>query len=216
MGSLGPLPDAPFTVKIRLLGAVGGGKWANVLHAQYAGGTIDTAALNTLATAVRTAWVTNFASLVPSVVTLQTVECTDISTRTGAQGTDTTGGTGTRVGTVLPASVACCVSWKVGVRYRGGHPRSYFPGPVTADVTGSTTWAAAYVTAMSTAAAAFRTAINASTAGGATWAMSAVSYFHKVGGVEAYKTPPDRWLVTGSQVHTRVDTMRRRLGRELS
>lgn len=216
MAALGPLPDVAATVKIRLLGTVGGGKWANVLHARYAGGTIDNAACAALALVVRNAWAANIAPLVPNTVLLNTVEVTDISTRTGAQGSDTTGSIGTRAGTPLPANVACCVSWKIGTRYRGGHPRTYFPGPTTADCVTQTTWLAAYVTAMNNAAAAIRTAINGAASGGATWAMCAVSYYHKVAGAEAYKVPPDSWLVTGTAVHTRIDTMRRRLGHEVS
>lgn len=214
MAKLGPLPDAPFCVKIRLLGTQNGVVWANILHARYAGGTIDTAACQALATTVRTAWNTNLAPLVHAFTVLKTVEVTDISTRTGAQGVDTVGSTGTQAGTPSSNQVALVGSLKIAQRYRGGHPRIYIPGMVTANITGGTTFTSTYITSMQTALRAIRTAINGSSAGGATWNMVAVSYFHKVGGAEAYKIPPDIYVITDCVVHTRVDTVRRRLGKE--
>lgn len=216
MSKLGPLLDVPGAVKIRLLGTQQGGKWANVLHAKFTGGTIDTAALGTLATAIRTSWGVTFAPQVSSTVALTTVECTDLSSRTGAQNLDTVGATGTGSSTAMPGQVSCCVSWKIPNRYRGGHPRMYLPPAAFTSSSNGQVWTTAYVTAVLAAARAFRNAINASPAGGATWQLCAVSYFHKVGGVEAYKTPPEIYIVSDAAVHTRVDTMRRRLGKETS
>jgi hypothetical protein len=216
MAHLGPVPDAPSTVKIRLIGTNSSGKWVNVLHAKYAGGTIDIAALATLAQNVRAAWVTNFAPRLTTSCQLLQVECTDIASRTGAQNVDTVGGAGTIPGVFAPLQVALVVSWKVGTRYRGGHPRMYLAGPDPSQIQTGNTWMPTYVTNVLAAARAFRTAINASAAGGATWQLVAVSYFHLVGGVPAYKVPPDILPIADAAIHTRVDTMRRRLGKEVT
>ena len=76
----------------------------------------------------------------------------------------------------------------------------------------TTTGANSYKNAMT----AFLNTINASSAGGATWKLCAVSYYHTVGGVQAYKSPPEVYVITGVKMHTRVDSMRRRTGKEVT
>lgn len=216
MAKLGPLPDAPGCLKVRLIGQQYGGKWVNVLHLKQTGATIDTAACNTIATAIRGYWATNFASLHYTNSSLQSVEVTDISSRTGAQGTDNTNVPGTNASAGAPASVAACLTLKIANRYRGGHPRMYLAGVDASAYTPPGTFTPAKVTAYQAAGRAFRTALNAMIIGGGVYQWVAVSYYHKVGGVNAYKVPPDVYVITDVVMHTRVDTMRRRLGKELT
>jgi hypothetical protein len=216
MAKLGPLPDVANVVKIRLIGQNMGHPWVNVLHAKYTGGTIDSVAMSSMATSIRTAWGTNLAPQFITNSSLQTVECTDIASRTGAQGTDSVGVTGTDATAGASAAVAACVTLVIARRYRGGHPRVYLSGVNASKFTSGSTWGPGVANAYATAFGAFRTAINALSSGGATWQLCSVSYFHKVGGLEAYKVPPDVDVITGVKMHTRIDSMRRRLGKELS
>lgn len=218
MAKLGPLKDVPRTVKIRLIGQTYGLPWVNIFHAQWAaGGTVpDSAGLLTMCIALRTAWTTNFKPLAITNSGLSMVECTDISSRTGQQANDPTVVAGGDATSGAPASAAVVLSWTIARRYRGGHPRSYIGGlPVTVFINAHTidpTKKASF----GAAGVAWRAAIRSLGTMGNTWEMANVSYYHKVGGLQAYKDPPDVDVITGVKVHDRLDSQRRRLGKETS
>lgn len=216
MAHLGPLPDAPRGVKIRFIGQISGSRWVNVMHMQWTTGAPVQTSMQLLADGAKAAWTTWFAPIVHSSVALQIVEATDISSRTGLQATNNAGATGGLAGTAAPNQVAMVISWKVAQRYRGGHSRSYLPGPTTADIVNGNTWTGTKLTAVNTAALGFRNAMNAIVIPEGPTTFGTYSYFQKVGGAEAYRTPPVFYACTSAQFHTRVDTMRRRLGKELA
>lgn len=216
MTKLGPLPDVPGGVKIRLLGTMSGNaKWANVLHAKVSA-PLTTTLANTAATAIKGYWASDLAPQIHNTVSLTTVEVTDISSRTGAQGTDTTGSAGTAALQVAPNSVAACLTFKIVNRYRGGHPRMYLPGVRQDWVINGSSWGSGVALAYQTAGRAFLAHINGMIAGGLVWQLAAVSYYHKVGGAEAYKPIPELYVITDVVVHSRIDSMRRRTGKETS
>jgi hypothetical protein len=216
MTKLGPLPDVAGVVKIRLLGtSQGGSKWANIMHAKVTG-TIDTTGLNTAATAIGGYWLTRFGLLVGMNTTLTTVELTDLTTRSAAQGSSTVGWQGSGAGQLAPASVAACLTLKVPNRYRGGHPRMYVPSVLLSNIANGTVWASGAAAAYQAAGRGFRTDINAIIVGGTTWQLCAVSYYKSVNGQPLYKTPPEVYIVSDVIVHSRIDSMRRRTGKEVS
>jgi hypothetical protein len=214
MAKLGPLPDVANVCKVRLIGTYNSVRWVNVMHLKFASSTVDATALATIATGVRTAWSTNIAPLCFNATQLQIVEVTDISSRTGAQGVDSSGANGSAIGGGLPNNVAACLTLKVGNRYRGGHPRMYLPGVPAGNTTDGHTWTSTAITAYQNGGRNFRTALNALTAGSTTWSMVAVSYYQTLGGSQAYKVPPGVYVITDVLCHTRMDSMRRRLGKE--
>lgn len=217
MAKLGPLPNVAGVCKVRLIGTVNGKPWVNVLHAQFTGGTAQVSDLATFATGVRTAWTTNIAPLCHNYTQLNQVEVTDLTTRTSNQGNDTTSVSGSGGAAISPNSLAACLTLKVVNRYRGGHPRIYLPGVPQANLAGDgATWSTGKASAYTAGGRAFRLAINALTAGSNTWSMCAVGYYVKVGGVETYRNPPIIYTITDVLCHNRVDTMRRRLGKETS
>jgi len=65
---------------------------------------------------------------------------TDLTSPTAAVGSDATGHDGTLAGNELPASASALVSREVARRYRGGHPRTYLPLGVQADLADAQTW----------------------------------------------------------------------------
>jgi hypothetical protein len=216
MAKLGPLPDVAGVCKIRLIGQTAAGTpWVNVLHAKTTG-SLTTATLNGVAAAIRPFWTGDLAPVMTTNTTLATVEVTDLSSRTGNQGLDQVGGAGASATTPYPANVAVALTLKIANRYRGGHPRMYLPGvPGNASSNGRTL-NSTNQNAYTNAGRAFLTHINSLTIGSTTWALAAVSYYHKVGGIEAYKVPPDVYVITDIICHGRLDSMRRRLGKETS
>lgn len=216
MAKLGPLPDVANVVKVRLIGQSYTRPWVNVFHMRYTGGTIDSVAMSSMATSIRTAWGTNMAARYITNSSLTSVECTDIASRTGAQGVDNTAVVGGDATAGAPLSAAVCISLVIARRYRGGHPRMYLAGVNASAYTNGNTLAGTVVTNYSNSFGAFRTALNALSSGGATWQMCNVSYYKTVGGAQVYKVPPDVDTITGIKVHTRLDTQRRRLGKEVT
>lgn len=214
MAKLGPLPDVASVCKIRLIGQFYGNPWVNVMYAKFTGGPLTQATLDAVSTAIRTAWVANMAPRYITNSGLVSVEVTDLTTRTSLQSTDVVGGLGTDATAGGSAATAICISLVNGKRYRGGHPRQYLSGVNASAYTSGKTLSGTVITNYKNSFTAFINAINALTNGGTTWAVSSVGFYHKVNGVQAYRVPPEVLPITGIKVHNRIDTQRRRLGKE--
>lgn len=214
---LGPLPDMAQIVQYSIKGSHNGVAWANTGYLQYTGTAPTVADLATIATGIGTAWNTNFAPVCHANVTQDAVRLQDMTNRASSIN-EVTGmaHAGTRTGTDDANNICCVVSWQINRRYKGGHPRWYVPAGVVADYTSGRLWTTAFTTAMNNAATAMRTAMNALTSGGATYKMVSMELYRKnpATGLPAYVVPPVPYTVQGNKVHGRVDTQRRRLGRE--
>jgi len=206
------LPDAASIVQLRVVGTNQGTAWNNNFHLQYSGTGPTSADLDTLCTQVLTQWATNFAPLCQAGVALASARAVDLTNRAAAIGNATNTSPGTRAGTAMTNQVACVISWPINNRYRGGHPRTYLPAGVLADVTSGHLWAGAFVTAATNAAGGFRTGVNAITISGHTFTLVALSYYrnHALLGV------PTPYTINAPKVHGRVDTQRTRLGKEVA
>jgi len=90
----------------------------------------------------------------------------------------------------------------------------YLPGVGMADILNGNTWNTGVATAYQTNGRAFMNHVNALITGATTWKLCAVSYYRTVNGVIQYKQPPEVYLISDVVMHTRVDSMRRRLGKE--
>lgn len=214
MAKLGPLPDVANVLKVRLIGQQASSPWVNVIHVSFTGAAMDQSSANSIATAIRGYWNTSFAPLFTTSSSLQTVEVTDLTSRTGVIGTDTTGATGSDATAIGSLAVAACLTLKVAKRYRGGHPRMYLAGVNATVYTNGKTWTSTRQNAYQSAGRAFLTAINAMIIGSRTYAMCAVSYYTSTNKVVSYKQPPQVYPITDVVMHSRVDSMRRRLGKE--
>lgn len=191
---------------------------------QYTGTAPTNAQLNTFCSAVATPYGTNLKPLASTEVTLGTVTAVDLSTTSSAQGSAALNVIGTRVGTSLSAQVAAVVSYEVARRYRGGHPRGYWPlGVVTDLATNARNWQAAFVSSLQTDIDAFRTAmIAAGWTGAGTISQVNVSYYHSFTVVvnpvtgRAKNKPTLRGTpvidqVTSTLARTAIGTQRRRV-----
>jgi hypothetical protein len=207
-----PLPDAAGIVRVRVAGSVDTQTFNNLFHLQYSGSAPSVSNLNAVCTAVLTAWQTNFKSLCPSSVVLAGADAQDLTNALAASGAATDTTAGTRSGTAMPNSVATCITWKINVRYRGGHPRTYLPAGVVGDLNGGNRWSDAFVTAADSAAAAFLTAMNAISVGGSTYKMVCLSYTRN----KVALIPPVPYTIQSSLVDHRPDSQRRRLGRDIA
>lgn len=213
------LPNVPNVLRVRLIGTVQSNPWNVVHYAKYAGTPPTDAELQTVGTAVGTAWSNSLGVLAATTTALKQIEVEDLSAKDAGVGIATVNHPGTRPGGALPNNVACVASYKIHVRYRGGHPRSYWPIGVTADVEQGRLWSAAFLALAANAASAYVGNINAIALGGGNLTMCAVSFYGgapPVGGESVLRTDPLVFTVQSVQVHQRVDTMRSRLGKEIA
>lgn len=206
------LPDVSGVLRIRFQGGVGGHPWNNLFYAKYTGSPGTQAQINTLATALRAAWGGSWAATQCTDDQLQTTQVWDLSSRTLPTGLNTQTQAGTRTPTSkLPANCAGVVSWTVNYRWRGGHFRTYLPGLLLADVTGLSTLAPAYTTLLGTAATNWETQLAAISYQGGPLTFWAVRYYSD----KQLLPTPMQLQVIGHKVKPRMDSMRRRLGKEV-
>lgn len=170
--------------------------------------------MNSLALALRNAWNTNLAGLFSTAVTMTQTSLTDLTSNTGLQAVNTTSAAGSFVSTTqMPANVALVISLKIGRRYRGGHPRMYLTGQCQVNTVNNQNWTGTWLTTVGTQTAAWLTAVNALTyASMPTITLVNLSYY--TGGV--LRGTPAWDNITSIATHTRVDTQRRRLGKEIA
>lgn len=112
----------------------------------------------------------------------------------------------------MPASVAYCWSWQVTGRWRGGHPRSYMPGLPEGSLTiiGGKTIATATQSNLAGAGVNLLNAVAAITINSITFQLGTIRYSSG----HAPIVPPKFLQYLGCAVHPRLDSQRRRLGKE--
>lgn len=213
------LPNTDHVIELKAYGPAQGGKWLIRQHFRYAGGRPTSTDLLTAANTLKTAWGTNFAALHVAGNNLTNIILTDLTDKTGATATSTGAPiAGTRVGVALPVSVAVTVSWPIDRRFRGGHCRSYFAIGVAADVVTGNQISGTMQGTVQSAAAAWRTTINGLTLTGGACTMVAVSYYlgtDQATGKPILRPVPQVDNINVPIVHARLDSQRRRLGKEI-
>jgi hypothetical protein len=192
-------------------GTFGGANWANVHHITFGTDFLTAAAASALATGFRNAWNAQIYARLHSSVTLQSVTVQDLGSDLGAIGVNSTPASGIQSGTANAANVALCVSWQHGRHYRGGHPRTYYPGTITTDMTNPTTWAATTLSSWQTTINAYLAAINALSGSGYGPVALSVVHYKMHGSVLA---DPLVDPITGASIDSRIDSQRRRLGKD--
>jgi len=199
--------------RVSLRGTANGVQVVNVFHVRNGtstGAGYDVAGISTLATNMANLYVAQFVPRLNSGWSGDDVVAQDLSAIIAPGVTLPLTGSGSSTGTTMPASIACCVTWKIGRHYRGGHPRSYI-GPLgTSAVESPTSFTAAFMTLMSTSASSFLSGVNGMTIGGVSQQLVCV---HRQVGGEVLDIPLVS-PITAVQVDSRLDTMRRRLGKD--
>lgn len=206
-----PLPAAPQIVEVHVNGVINTVPWTNIFHLQYTGTAPDVAGLNTLSSSMLNAWGTNFGPLVNTGVSLTGATATDLTNASAAQGSASGSTAGSRAGTPLSNAQAAVISWKVNMRWRGGHPRTYIPATVSSDIVGGRLFTDTYVTALTSAANTFRTSVNALTSGATTYKLVCLRRIID----KVQQNPPVPLTINSALVDHRIDSQRDRMGRDL-
>jgi hypothetical protein len=221
------LPNSSGSIRLQLIGVNQGSLWMNNIHFQTdSGGSVpqDTSQIATFCAAVATAWGAQIAALCNTAVELQTLVFTDLTDTDRVQFTHTvpTPIAGTRGAPDLPTSAAMCLSWRASLRYRGGHGRIYVPAGLHADIDNGRTWDSGFLGAANTAAGNFRTTLDGLSVGSQQVNLIVLSYYSGSHKTESQPHPPPvlrptplPLRVTSARVRSRVDTQRRRLGKEV-
>jgi hypothetical protein len=110
---------------------------------------------------------------------------------------------------VQDASACYVVDWLTGLYYRGGHPRTYFAGVQSADVTLGSTIGGTRLTDLATNAAAWMAQINALSHGDITAVKFGTVSFASG---KAWRVPPVFVPYTGVKIRSTIGTQRRRIG----
>lgn len=213
------LPVVAGVIKIVQSGTIGTYNWANILHAQYSGGPPDTADLTTFAGALEASWATNIKTVQHTDTILTEISITDLASTSGANGvwTGSTAGTQSAQGNSGNASVL--MNYPSSFRYRGGHPRTYWPPFTAGDLQDSAHWTASKVATFTTGCQAYLGLLYTSTYSSITLAgQCAVSYVDKaLNPTKPYRrTTPIVMPITRNSfiIETRVASQRRRIGRK--
>jgi hypothetical protein len=198
-------------VQIVIAGDTSGVPWVNVFWAGSAvSGTPTRAQMDTLATSLLGTYQSEFRPM--ANVDVLVSSCTVNYYDTGGAvipGFASNPLAGTRAGGALPASTAGVVNWHTNFdHYRGGHARTYIPGPVTSDMATTSAFSTLYTAALATHASAWRTAINAYA--GAPFTSLTFSMLSRIRGKQPLAVPVLRSII-GQTVRSIIGTQRRRL-----
>jgi hypothetical protein len=148
------------------------------VYFNYAGAGPSIADLTNWLTTVGTGWSGNLAARQQTGTTLTQVEATDLTSATGAQSIKSLAVVGTDAGGAPALGTAAVIRFKIQRRYRGGHPRFYFPGVSTAHLGSANAWDSTYVTNLAASWLSFVTAvITAPPAGLGAMQHVNISYF---------------------------------------
>jgi hypothetical protein len=155
--------------------------WANVLHWPYTGAAPSDADCAAIGTYIAGQWNTHMAPECPAPTILRDVVVIDLTGPTAGQWDTVVAINGTRGDDSIPANAAYLVSYPVGTRYRGGHPRTYLYVLGNADLEGAAKWSTLATAEVLAHWIAFIEAVNGHVQGGTTLGtFCAVSYYSGV------------------------------------
>ena len=148
-------------------------------YIQYTGSAPDAAQLNTFCNSVKGDLADTIQAAVNEAYTLGRVHAIDLSSAIGAEGDWLGADVGNLGGDPLPADVAQVCSYEISRRYRGGHPRGYWPMNQAGDLNTPQQWATGVVSGNQTQFETFFAAVLTHTwSGGGSLTHVNVSYFH--------------------------------------
>lgn len=185
------LPAVPGVIRFQLQHSLGAD--VNVLsrfYVSYTGSAPTSTGLNASCSGVVSSWSNNLKALFSSGQNLLGALATDLSSASGAVGSNFATTAGSRAGAQLPAGVACLLNLHVNRRYRGGKPRIYLPFGVDADLNSVQTWTGTFTAAVTAAWNAFIASVLTTNPVGTTYVQQVnVSYY---AGFHTFTTPSGR------------------------
>lgn len=215
----GPLPPLPGTVKLDTHWFNDAGAQAhNIAYCFFVatGSSADPTTLQATANALMTAWgAANLAPIFALNWHIKNVTATDNGGTSSNQAVSTSAQIDfTVTAGPFPPQVAVTVSWSIAARYRGGKPRWYLPGANAGMVAaiGSSTITTAVANSIATKMNTLEASFNASAPGTHDVILGTISHYTNY---TIRPTPLFRAFGT-AKVHTRLDSQRRRSGKEVS
>lgn len=206
-------PNVANVIKIVWAGTTGFYNWNVIQHCQWTGSAPSVAALSSFSTTLGALWGSVIKPNYYSSTVLQSVTMTDLTSSTANTGSanPNTAGTDTDAGTA--ANAAVLVNYPSSYRYRGGHPRAYWPAFGYNQLQDDTHWTSAAVTLMGTFITDIQNDMTTLTSGGTNLTgQCAVSY---ITAGAARTTPLVMPISNGSfTVEARMASQRRRIGRK--
>lgn len=126
-----PLPDVPNVIKVVHTGQIFGQPWAGVSHWRYVmtlGGIPTNAQLLEAMAKFVNSWRDHLRPQISHDCSDISVEGIDLTSPTSAVAVAADGDFGADAGNIISPESCVLVTKTVGRRYRGGHPRTYWPG----------------------------------------------------------------------------------------
>lgn len=200
----------------------GGGLWLTRHYIQYTGTAPTNAQLHTFDASVITAYTAQVNPLQDNQTELTQVASVDLTSATGAVDITSAALVGSRSGAFLPGQDCMVISYEIARRYRGGHPRGYWPMGVQADLLNTRLWSTTFTGSVLTAMNAYFAAlIAAGWTGAGTLSQVNVSYYngftvvtnpitHRARNVPTVRVSPTIDAVTSITPRQYVGTQRRR------
>jgi hypothetical protein len=147
-----PLPAVNKVVKVDFIHQYGADNDVmSRMFFSYATTAPSNADLATWGAAIGLAWSDNCAALAAAeIVALSQTNLVDLTSDTSASAEVATNYGGTRTGSSLTADSCAVVGYSMARRYRGGHPRGYWPFGVEGDLNSPGSWESGFVSAVST------------------------------------------------------------------
>lgn len=147
-----------------LKGNIGANPWAVVHHWKFGSsvGNWTQSNMDLLALTVYNAWGTTFKANAGGNISTTEVDAQDMTDASGVGSVYTHTPVFGAQGAILEPSSACIiVQNRIASRYRGGHPRTYWPCLTTQDMLNENTWATAKVAAITANMVSFVSAVIA-------------------------------------------------------
>jgi hypothetical protein len=204
------LPDAAKVLRGAWVQTLDNQEMLNIFHILYTGAGANQSDLDTL-TADWGAALKTFLNQLQEVDVLNNrFEVTDLTSHTALTSQVPITGTGTHSGGLIGANTACCISWHIHRRYRGGHPRTYVGGIPLSALNSEREFTVAYTNLASSAAETYLTAVPGLPSG-AYGSLTPVnlSYFFE----KAIRGVPVTDPILFPTTNTRIDSQRRRTGK---
>lgn len=156
------LPNVPSVLRCALIGSDA----SNVdvvtrFYIQYGGTAPSPTQCSAFALSIGSDWGGHLSSLADTGFSIKDVTVVDLTTPSSGTGFDTTTHTGSRSGSAMSLQDSMVISYKIGRRYRGGHPRGYWRLGVQGDLTSAQQWSSTFCTNVETNYTAFMTAVLA-------------------------------------------------------
>lgn len=183
---MAPLPPVANAIRVRVLFSIQGKQDQGLrIFIGYSGGPPTVGNLEAFGGIMEATISSSWQGLMHPDNALQGFILEDLSSDTGAVGETSFSTAGTRSGDPLSPATAFVASYEISRRYRGGHPRSYFPFGTATDLAGDAEWSSGAVSAFTSGAGTLGDTLNGQTEGSTTITNQiAIAYYSGFTAVE--------------------------------